>query len=644
MPSDDTITPFPDRAARARAELPPARDAAAPAMGSREGVDHAMKAINPNQPEHKGLYAGDWRGAAEREDGLPDGCPVTPLGHDDEFDYFLGGRRTVFSLRANAGKGDIERLFSPYGNYIVWAWPRVEKGGKIKGNFAADEARRDLFAAASWAGPFDPMKRLRGRGAWRDEQTGTLVLHLGTEILTENGVEPCGMYGGRAYPAGPALPAPADIAHGVGEDIPGKLMLNHLLTWNWLRADVDARLMLGWIACAYVGGALDWRPYVFATGDAGAGKSTLIAYVVAALGGEDAVLKPEDATEAGVAQTLGVDSVPVLLDEAENEADDKRADKLVKLARRAASGNQRLRGGADGKSTLSVIRSCFMFAAINMPAMGDQDMSRMAMLSMRPIPHGRRRVKPWLDHEVRALGRQVHRQVIEWFRFDKRKASTGFDRVLSAFREGLIELGDHNDRGADTFGYLLAGFWCATEEREPDKDDIKELVAPLHRATLAELENVKPNWKKALDFLLRVQPKALERCTWKSVLEILTALRDGSPVDEDGYATSEDTGRISPDKINRELAKVGLRVKWKRGTVRGDWESALLFVPNSDPSLAPLFDKTDWNTKNHSAAGGWAGALRGGPAGTVEASCHGDQRGTVVKIADVMGDGPTGEE
>lgn len=641
----DTPISFEERAQRARAQMPPAQDASAHLSAIEGGAgDHDLKAINPNKPELNGLYAGSWRGVAEGEDGLPDGCPVTALGHDDEHDYFLGGRRTVFGLRANAGKGDIERLFSPFGNYVVWAWPRVEKNGAIKGNFAADEARRDLFAAASHAGPFDPQKRLRGRGAWRDEETGALVLHLGTRVLTDQGVRPCGMYGGRAYPAGPELPAPAATSDTGGDRAAGADMLAHLLTWNWQRADVDARLMLGWIACAYVGGALDWRPYVFATGDAGAGKSTLIGYVVAALGGEDAVLKPEDATEAGVAQTLGVDSVPVLLDEAENEADDKRADKLVKLARRAASGNQRLRGGADGKSTLSVIRSCFMFAAINMPSMGDQDMSRMAMLAMRPIPHGKRRVKPWKDHEVRALGRAVHRQIIDWFRFDKKTGETGFDQVLSAFRAGLIELADHNDRGADTFGYLLAGFWCATEFRPPTPEDVAELVAPLHRATLAELENVKPNWRKCLDYLLRVQPKALERRTWASVREILLALRDGSDIDEDGFAANEHTSRIDPKKINRELAKVGLRVKWERGAARGDWNDALLFVPNCDPALAPLFDKTDWATANHSAPGSWQRALRGGPDGVTEPGKHGDQRGTLIRIADVLGTAPAGDE
>lgn len=619
---------FQERAERARKGLPDSHLDEPHAASDRD-----LRAISPHNPVFQGTGAGAWRGdpMLMREDGLPDGCPVEPLGHDEEFDYFLSARRTIARVRANAGKGDVERLFSPYGEYIVWAWPRVEKNGQVKGNFAADEARRDLFKAASMAGPFDPQKRLRGRGAWRDDGTGDLVLHLGTRLLTPHGVRDCGIYEGRAYPVGPELPQPAPQSAIRGEDLPGKDMLNHLRTWNWQRKDVDARLMLGWIACAYVGGALDWRPYVFATGDAGAGKSTLVGFLVAALGGEDALLKPEDATEAGVAQTLGVDSVPVLLDEAENEADDKRADKLVKLARRAASGNQRLRGGADGKSTLSVIRSCFMFAAINMPSMGDQDMSRMAMLTMRPIPPGKRRIKPWNTAEVFELGRAVHRQVIDWFKFDPKHASTGFDRVLDAFRTGLIEEAGHNDRGADTFGYLLAGFWCATEMREPDPEDISELVAPLHRDTLAELENVKPGWKKCFDFLMDTPAKALERQKNKSVRAILSDFRHGRDPDPE-----EKWDMPAGDVLaNRQLDLVGLRLKWRKGDPR-DFKHARLFVPNGNPKLAPLFDRTDWAASNASAPGSWMNALRGGPDQLVEAGKHGDQRGTLIRIAEVL--------
>jgi hypothetical protein len=631
---------FSERAERARRGMP---------LASHEGDgrEGELRSLSSWNPVFDGVEAGDWRVERAREDGLPEGCPVVPLGWDGDGFWFLSGRGHLFALGENAGKGNVDALFTPYSNFPVWAWPRKQKSGDkyvVKGNFEAEEARKDLFRACAHAGPYDPMKTVRGRGAWRDRHGG-LVLHLGTHLIVDQALMRAGVvHDGRAYPVGPALPPPAHDAFGPGEDLPGKEILSHLMTWNWQRGEVDARLELGWMACAMVAGALDWRPYVFATGDAGAGKSTLVKYVMHVLGGEDAVLKPEDATEAGVAQTLGVDSVPVLLDEAENEADDKRAEKLIRLARRAASGNQRLRGGADGKSTLSVIRSCFHFAAINAPTMGDQDLSRMALLAMRPIPKTRRRVKPWSLGEIEALGRAMHRQVIDWFA-PRSDGVAGFDHVLAAFREGLIENAAHDERGADTFGYLLAGYWCAVEIRDPDPEEILELVTPLHRDTLAELENIKPGWKKILDFMLDARPKALERSTWKSVRAILLALRDGSAVDADGYATTEETARPRPEKVNQELAKVGLKLKWKRGVARS-FENAVLFVPNSNPSLAELFEKTRWSVSDPSDAGNWQYALRGGPDDIIAAgkASGREPRGTLIKIAEVMGKAPSRDE
>ena len=634
MPVTDNVSRLSEHADRARRGLP---------MAEIEGgdLDRALRSLSSWEPVFNETQAGDWRVSAEREDGLPEGAPIEPLGWDSDGFWLLSGRGHLFVLGENAGKGNIDALFTPYANFPVWAWPRRQKVGDktvVKGNFEAEEARKDLFKACAHAGPYDPMKKVRGRGAWRSGEGG-LILHLGTHLIVDGALMRAGVvHDERAYPVGPPLPPPAQDAFGPGDVLPGAEILGHLLSWNWARGEVDARLELGWIACAMIGGALDWRPYVFATGDAGAGKSTLVKYIMHVLGGEDAVLKPEDATEAGVAQTLGVDSVPVLLDEAENEADDKRAEKLIRLARRAASGNQRLRGGADGRSTLSVIRSCFHFAAINAPTMGDQDLSRMALLAMRPIPKGRRRVMPWGDWpSVIALGRAMHRQLVDWFAPDK-DGLAGFDRVLLLFRAGLIEEAGHDERGADTFGYLLAGYWCSIAVRDPDPEDVLELVKPLDKETLAELENIKPGWKKCLDFLFDARPKALERASWKSVRAILLAFRDGTDIDADGYATTEPTSRPTPRKINDELAKVGLRLKWKRGEAR-IYENAQLFVANSNPSLAEVFDRTRWSVSDPSDPGNWQYALRGGPGEFIYAAKASgrEPRGTVIKISEVMG-------
>jgi ABC-type multidrug transport system fused ATPase/permease subunit len=53
------------------------------------------------------------------------------------------------------------------------------------------------------------------------------------------------------------------------------VLLQALQSWNWDRGELDARLALGWLMTALVGGALEQRPVVYVVGTEGAGKSTL---------------------------------------------------------------------------------------------------------------------------------------------------------------------------------------------------------------------------------------------------------------------------------------------------------------------------------------------------------------------------------
>lgn len=605
----------------------------------RAGTREEWRRLAPYNPEWKGVAAGEWRKEGDiRDDGLPADCPVTPLGYDEEAVYYLTARDTIAKLPAKMGKGDVDLLFMPCSAFPVWAWPRRNKEGVVLGNFNAEEARQDLFDAAFVPGPWDPLEQVRGRGAWRDDETGGLILHLGEGLLTGNGPRHLGVRGRHVYPARAGIPAPAPSAAidaDMGERGPGHALMTFLETWEWVRGDVDARLMLGWLACAFVGGALRWRPYVFLTGDAGAGKSTLLELVEHAIG-EGGLLKSEDATEAGIAQTLGHDALPVLLDEMENELDGRRASNIVKMARRASSGSQRIRGGQDHKSASFVIRSCFLFAAINPPTLDDQDVSRMALLSMRPFRDGTPR-RRFDVREIAALGRAMHRQVVDWFAIDEDRGVPRFEIMLEIFREALIEEGGHSDRGADTFGYLMAGYWSATEYELPDPAIVSELIRPLYKDELAEYENMKPTWRKCLDYLLACQPRALERQAQTSVLQILEHWRDAENRPVSMLGEDPGAGMVDWKDVNRKLSRVGLSVKFAKGQSR-QFINAQLFVPNSHPALAPVFNDTNWRTQNPALPGQWGPALLGAPHEIAwrDKRDQGRTRGVAVALQKVM--------
>ena len=113
-----------------------------------------------------------------------------------------------------------------------------------------------------------PLKRVRGRGAWIDED-GRLVLHLGDMVLIDGRQVPPGLVGEFVYPGAPAIPKPWSTPVRGGIDGVGSELLKIVETWNWGRPKRVPRLVIGWIGAAMVGGALHWRASIWLTGDPG---------------------------------------------------------------------------------------------------------------------------------------------------------------------------------------------------------------------------------------------------------------------------------------------------------------------------------------------------------------------------------------
>jgi hypothetical protein len=72
---------------------------------------------------------------------------------------------------------------------------------------------------------------------------------------------PTGVYENKLYPRLAPIPEPWTQPISPEENPAGKL-LQMFRKWNWTRPDVDPVLLLGWIGCAILGGALDRRSSV----------------------------------------------------------------------------------------------------------------------------------------------------------------------------------------------------------------------------------------------------------------------------------------------------------------------------------------------------------------------------------------------
>lgn len=556
----------------------------------------------PDKPRG-GLKPGQWPGAPC--DRLPPDCPVVPLGVDGKVTYFIDSLGQLIAVAASEwGKKILLQLFARQPNYLIWAWPRFsEKNFQING-LEVDNAVQCLVKAAADRGMFSPNDRVRGRGAWVTADGG-LIWHAGDRIFrVRDGqlqdMEP-GEIDGVFYPNRPPVtvpwrePVPA-------EDSPVHELLASLRSWNWERPVLDPLLFIGWIGCAFLGGALEWRPHLYTTGDKGVGKSTLHFVLKELLG--PSLHATSDTTAAGIYQRVQMDSLPVAIDELEADADNRRVKGVVSLARLASSGAVMYRGGAEHAGVEFALRNTFFMSGINPPPMEPADRSRLALLNLGKLDPNAVRTPPALKAEV--IGRMILRQLMEgWPRLKQQ---------LHWWKSALHSAG-LDSRAQDTWGTLLtvAGIVLGDEGLEAAglpiaEDDGRRVGALVAAATVAERADAMENWIGCLTRLFGARIDA-----WKGGEQpsVGSALEDW----ESGAHTERD--------VNDRLALVGLKGRevWVSDDLVAEFPELddrrgtrlrLLAVPlTRSPGLDRLFQGTKWGD------GVWASALKQGPKDVV---------------------------
>lgn len=579
-----------------------------------DGLEDLEEARDLSDPDanlnRDGIKAGQWEGFPHGK--MPPGCPITVLGMKGETVYVISATGFLYEV-SRWDHPTLVKLFSPYVNYLKWAWPAFTKAKEDEnGNVvppkvdrvARDKAVEAIIAEAGRRGTFDPSENIRGRGGWRSGDN--FVWHSGkylfsTDIRPGVGVKPevmrmkPGEHEGYFYAQDSDTMRPWKT-HIELNDSPAHQILQNLKTWNWERGYIDPIFTLGWIGAAFLSGALEQRPIIFVTGGAGTGKSALQRYIRSLF--ENTIFATSNTTAAGIYQTLGHDSRPIAVDEFENKANSHKETAILEIARQAYSGDKGYRGGSDGSSSQFELNNAFMFTAILKPHMEQQDKTRMAIMQLNPLKkHGERPVVQ--DY----WGRQLLRQLMDGYH-------DFVTRILPKWREILSDDRLHFDsRAIDTYGTLLA---CAellvgehgmiagglvAKHAGSSEIDTEILIETLEFATAAERANQMPKWQDVIERILGSKLDAYksgERLTVGAVIEQL-----------------EDAGRSEFDIIDARarLALLGLGIRdIPKNDQNNPCSGYALAVPMSDVNLNKIFAESEF------ASGVWTDALHLGPA------------------------------
>ena len=337
-------------------------------------IVEAMAAAQPAPPE------------PTEDDEMLSSCPVLPLGQRKGLYFYISSKGEVRELRDTAHRWQgITSLFDGELDWLFEHFPIKTEDDGVKG-WKERKAATWLMRQCARRGLFDPSHGLRGPGVWRGRDD-RLIVHCGDAIFDgeewrDAGCEIDGIH----YPAYPAEPRPDFANPATAED--AAYLHDHLEMWAWRNPPGATRLVHGWLMCAMICGALDWRPHVWISGDIATGKSALEKLLTAAIGGKRCIWRASDVTEAGVRQGLDGAAKAVLLDEIEPKGGSNKVQRVVELARLASTDDQGavVRGSAEGLARGWHIRSCFYFTSVIHAPLKPADKKRICVIDLDPLP------------------------------------------------------------------------------------------------------------------------------------------------------------------------------------------------------------------------------------------------------------------
>lgn len=277
---------------------------------------------------------------------------------DDGKAYFIGSNDRMLDTKPTS----ISRNFMMALIGVDW-WRNTY--GKDKE--AWEDATSDLIHMSSLI-DFDP-DRMRGRGAWR-EPDGRICYHDGQKTTGEFSTD-------RIY----LRRARKDIGiHGKQATAQQRKRMLSVAEQLSFKGYQDIVLMMGWAIISPFAGALEWRPTALLTADSESGKSTIVNKIIRPLSSPK-IYSGGGSTEPGVRQNVGIDTVPVVIEEFEADTPKKRQsrDDILSLMRQSTSDDAppAAKGTQDGKGMNFVLRSMFCFVGIDPAVSAQADENRL---------------------------------------------------------------------------------------------------------------------------------------------------------------------------------------------------------------------------------------------------------------------------
>jgi hypothetical protein len=515
-----------------------------------------------------------------REEGKwrPDPCPVRPRGTALGMFYFVTafGEVRAFSSSALHGAGGLPDLFM--GEF--W-WPLrhfrkydLEKG-ELVGRIQREKCLNFLIRDCKKAGLYDGSTVTRGVGTWSGPNDRPLF-HSGTHIYHDGEIHlPGAEIGDALYVVGGKREPPAHESGGrfrsyrllpAGESV-GRTIAAHLNEWVWDSPEA-LDLFLGGLHCDMLCSALSWLPHKFVLAPYGSGKSSLLQYGRAVVGGSAHNVQTTY-SKAYLEQKFGGSAAAFFLDETESSEEGDRIRKIFEFVRLLSDDTAEGGRGSSG----GVTRKLDMHGTVTMAATvteewEPQDRSRITLLEIQPFS-SRGPENPPSPPELLAANLKQAASLSPSLRARALEKWDLFQRNLKIARAAILEMGGE-PRDADQLGHLIAGWKTITSDQELQTGEEVTRFRPFIMS-LIESEEADDAPNDFLTTLFSTAPDMWRNGQHLSIGQIIAKGRSEAP---------------EADDWRKVLPLYGMRLEKQKGE---KWSDAWLWVATKNVELDRLF-------------------------------------------------------
>jgi hypothetical protein len=325
------------------------------------------------------------------------------------------------------------------------------------------------------AGFYDGITPVRSTGTWRDPD-GLPLVHVGGRIFHGGKfVRPGEKIGKHRYIIGANREPPAHTLinestykWNPADVTVGHLVIAHLTEWNWVDQEA-CDLFAGALWCDMLGDVPYWKPHKFVRAPAGSGKTMLLKYVSALLGGAAHPIQrtySKARLEDMFSNTVGA----FLLEEAEG-------DKGIEAERMRRVLDLALLLSDDGATGGRFKRDIDLHGTITMIATLTEEWRTTIRSRMTLLELGRLRDR--IDHPLasKELLDSITKKAAELSAGLRARAIVSyplFQENLKRIQAQILKMGG-SPRDADQIGHMIAGWACLTGDEPLSEDELAGL-------------------------------------------------------------------------------------------------------------------------------------------------------------------------